>query len=206
MIIIGAKGHAKEILEICLELGLGNDLFFFDNVNPEIPKKLFNTYPILKSFEDVKCRFKSDTSFASAIGHPRLREKIVNQFLEAGGTYRSIISKTAQIGGYDVEIAEGCNVMSNAFISNSVKVGKGCLINRSASIHHDVTIGDFCDVSPNATVLGRVKVGNFVSIGAGAIVLPDVIIENNVTIGAGAVVTKNAKEGSLIVGIPGKEK
>lgn len=206
MIVIGAKGHAKEVLEICLELGLKEDLFFFDNINLDTPRMMFNTFPVLSTFEEVKEKLKSDTSFISAIGNPKLRKRIVNQFLEIGGNYKSIISKTAQIGGYEVAIDDGCNIMSNVYVSNSVSIGKGCLINKGASIHHDVSLGHYCDISPGAIILGRVKIGDHVSIGAGAIILPDINIGDNVTVGAGSVVTKNVESGNIIVGVPGKKK
>lgn len=206
MIIIGAKGHAKEILQIFQATSLSDKLYFFDDVNKDTPDMLFGKFPILKSLEEAALILAKDSSFVSGIGGSKLRKNVVSKFLNIGGDYKTVISKTAQIGSFEVTIKEGCNIMSNVFISNSVYIGTGCLINQGASIHHDVTIGDYCEISPRATVLGRVTIGNNVSVGAGAIILPDTVIGDDAIIGAGCVVTKPVKKGAVVVGVPGKEK
>lgn len=206
MIVIGAKGHAKEVLEILYQNGETQNLSFFDNVSNELSDQLFNQYPIIKSLDEARQILLQVDSFASAIGNPFLREKIVNKFMSIGGQYKTIVSCNAHVGNFDVEIGDGCNIMSNVFISNSVKIGRSCLINQGASIHHDVTIGNFCDISPNASILGRVSIGDFVSIGAGAILLPDILIEDNTIIGAGSVVNENVLKGQTVFGNPAKTK
>jgi len=204
MIILGAKGHAKDLLVVLNEKENDENLFFYDDYSEPKQRLLLKKYPILHQFSDIN--FKEKPIFASAIGTPILRKQIVEKFINAGGIYTSVISKTAIIGSHDVTIGEGCNVMPNVYISNSVSVGKGCLINTGANIHHDVTIGEFCDVSPGAKILGRVKIGNNCSIGSGAIILPDVVLGDNVIVGAGAVVIENCLNKNIIVGVPGKIK
>ena len=57
MVVIGAKGFAKELLEVLVSTKYNfneQNLFFFDNVNPETPDYLFNKYKVLKTFDDVK--------------------------------------------------------------------------------------------------------------------------------------------------------
>ena len=54
MLIVGAKGHAREILQIFQEMRSTENLFFFDNVSSNLPDKLFDQFPIVKDFEAVK--------------------------------------------------------------------------------------------------------------------------------------------------------
>jgi hypothetical protein len=47
MIIIGAKGLAKELLAVFQWNGALDDLVFFDNVNKDIPDILYGQFPVL---------------------------------------------------------------------------------------------------------------------------------------------------------------
>ena len=51
MIIVGAKGFAKEILQIIsVEMGIKDDeIVFFDDVSKDLPEKLFNRFSILRT-------------------------------------------------------------------------------------------------------------------------------------------------------------
>jgi len=205
MLIIGAKGFAKEILEVCRQLNQLENLCFFDNVSSDIENKLFDTFPILKSFDEAKDYFKNvNSQFTMGIGNSNLRKKISSQFLQLGGEFSSVISTKADIGFFDVFIGEGANILDGVKISNGVSIGRGALIYYNAIITHDCQLGDFVEISPNATILGRVKIGDYAHIGANATILPNIKIGNNVTVGAGAVVTKNVPDSAILAGIPAR--
>ena len=53
MLIIGAKGFAKEILEILHLRGELENLYFFDDVNDDVHGKLFGQFPILKTISEA---------------------------------------------------------------------------------------------------------------------------------------------------------
>ncbi|WP_047547130.1 NeuD/PglB/VioB family sugar acetyltransferase [Psychroserpens sp. Hel_I_66] len=203
MIVLGAKGHAKDVLVVLNEtMNETTDLTFFDDYTKPEEALFLGKYPIIHSLDDIN--FSDNPEFVSAIGFPKSRKYVVEKFIDLGGVYTSVISKYARIGSLNVDIGEGSNIMPFAFISNSVSIGKGCLINVSSNIHHDVSIGDYCDISPGASLLGHVKIGDNCEIGAGAIILPNIILGDNVTVGAGAVVVANCLTERTIVGVPGK--
>lgn len=205
MLIVGAKGFAKEILEILHQNNQLEHLAFYDDVNSDLPDLLFNRFPILRNEEQVKEHFQNFGNFFTiGIGGPQLRKKMHDKFLNLGGTLLSTISKFSDIGSYDVNIAEGCNILSGAKLSNSVNVGKANIIYYDAIVTHDVITGDYVEVSPGAKLLGRSKVGHFSSIGSSAVILPNINIGDNVTIGAGAVVTKDVPDNCIAVGVPAK--
>jgi sugar O-acyltransferase (sialic acid O-acetyltransferase NeuD family) len=205
MLIIGAKGFAKEVLEVCHQNGDNKSIAFYDDVNEDIGDVLYNQFPILHSVEQAKIYFKTvDNQFTVGIGNPVLREKLTSKFSSIGGVLTSTISKFSEIGSFEVTIDEGANILSGVKISNSVSIGKCPLIYYNTLITHDVIIGNFVEISPGVTILGRAMVGNLVHIGAGAIILPNVTIGNNVVIGAGSVVTKNLPDNCVAVGIPAK--
>jgi sugar O-acyltransferase (sialic acid O-acetyltransferase NeuD family) len=204
MIIIGARGHAKDILSVLSLNGKLENLYFFDNISADMPSDLYGTYPILRSDNEVLNIFDSDRSFALGIGGPTRRFNLCKMFLKLGGQLSSVVSNTAFIGLHDVELGAGVNIMTRAVLTNSIRIGEGALINAGAIIHHDVIIGKYTEISPGVIVAGGTSIGEFSSIGMGAKLLPQVKIGNNVTIGAGAVVTKNIEDNSLAIGVPAK--
>ena len=205
MLIIGAKGFAKEVLEICHQNNQLKGLAFYDDVNADIGNLLYGNFPIIKNIDDAKKYFKEiDNKFTIGIGNPILRKKLFDKFNAIGGVLTSIISKNANIGSYGNKILDGCNIMSNAVLTNDITVGQGTIINQTASIGHDVIIGKFCEICPNVSISGYCKIGSFSFIGTGAIILPKVVIGKNSIIGAGALVTKDIPDNSLAIGTPAK--
>lgn len=208
MIIVGAKGFAKEILQIIsIDLNYKDqDILFFDNVNSDLPELLYSKFKILKTIKEVKSYFEetNDFEFTLGLGNPKMRHDLFEKFVNLGGIPITVRSKKSEVGSFDVHLKEGTSILSGARISNSVKLGRGCIVYYNSIITHDCKIGDFVEISPNATILGRCKIGDYTSIGAASVILPDIIIGKNVTVGAGTVVLNNVPDNSVIVGVPGK--
>ncbi|TXK46962.1 acetyltransferase [Pontibacter qinzhouensis] len=204
MIILGAKGHAKDVLSVLAKNKQLQDLYFFDDVSKDLSEKLYGIYPIINSIDEAKLVLQQSPEFAIGLGSPKSRSFLCSKFLSLGGKLQAVISTSASIGQYDVELGPGLNIMANVYISNGVKLSTGVLINAGALLHHDVSIGRFSEISPGAIITGEVTIGDFVSIGAGATILPKVKIGNNVVIGAGAVVTKDIPDHTVAVGVPAK--
>jgi len=205
MLVIGAKGFAKEVLEVVRQLNQLENLVFYDDVNNVMPEKLFGQFPILRTIQEAATYFKTiDNRFTIGIGNPVLRKQLYDKFSAIGGKFISTISPLATIGAYDVQIGIGSNVLSGAVFSNSTKIGVGCIVYYNAIITHDCIIGDFVEISPAVALLGRCKISDYSQIGANTTILPDIIIGKNVIIGAGSVVTKNVPDNCLVVGVPAK--
>ena len=129
MIIVGAKGFAKEVLEIFHQLDQIDNIAFYDDINHDIGNYLYDKFPILKNENQVKDYFlKSGNEFTIGIGEPILRYQLYKKFIQFGGKYTSSVSPLATIGSYEVEIGIGSNVLSSAVFSNSVTIGKGCIV------------------------------------------------------------------------------
>lgn len=206
MLIVGAKGFAKELLEILHQKEETGNLCFYDDVSNDSPKLLYEKFPILRSETEAKSYFENtDDQFSLGIGNPDLRNRLYRKFVNLGGKFCSIISKYSEIGSFGVEIGEGCNILSGVKISNDVKIGLGTLIYYNSVITHDVSIGDFCEISPSVNILGRVTIGNFTHLATGATIFPDVKIGNNVVVGAGSVVRDDIPDNTIVVGVPAKK-
>jgi sugar O-acyltransferase (sialic acid O-acetyltransferase NeuD family) len=205
MLIVGAKGFAKEILEILHQNTYKKQIVLFDNVNSEVNGQLYERYRILKSIDDAKNHFiNSGNEYTIGIGDPKLRERIYKQFNHIGGKLTSTISVNSDIGNYDTKIGVGCNILSGVRISNSVSVGKGCIIYYNSIITHDCVIGDFVEISPSVNILGRVEISSYTHVGSNSTILPGIQIGKNSVIGAGSVVTKDVPDNVMVVGVPAK--
>jgi sugar O-acyltransferase (sialic acid O-acetyltransferase NeuD family) len=202
MLIIGAKGFAKEILQILhLQKKLKN-LNFYDDITQESMKEIYN-FPIITNLEDAKNYFlKVDSSYTIGIGNPILRMEMYRKFNNLGGILVSVISNSSEIGSYNVNIENGVIIMSGVIISNEVRIGIGTMIYYNSILTHDCEVGKFVEISPNATILGHCKIGDYSHIGANATILPKITIGSNVTIGAGSVVTKSIPDNCIVYGNP----
>ena len=203
MLVVGAKGLAKEILQILEDKNLLSNLVFFDDVNFNEESELYGSYPILRTDEEVLHYFKTDCRFVLGLGNPKLRKKLCARFESLGGQLITVTDNSISIGNY-IKTHKGHTLMAGVKISNGVKLGKGVLVYYNVIITHDVNIGNFVELSPGCILLGHVVLEDEVQVGAGAIILPKVKIGKRAVIGAGAVVTKDVHSDAVMVGNPAK--
>lgn len=205
MLIVGAKGFAKEVLEICKQNNYLVDLVFYDDVNDEIHGLLYSQFPILKNREAALNHFlNTNNEFTIGIGDPKLRKMLHDKFISLGGSFKSTISTTSSIGSFNNTIEQGCNIMQQVVLTNDIHIKTGTIINQLTSIGHDVVINQFCEICPNVSISGNCTIGKQTFIGTGAIILPDLKIGKNVIVGAGALVSKDLPDNCVAVGVPAK--
>lgn len=204
MLVLGARGHAIEVLECLPSAAATAELCFFDDVTPNLESHLFGRFPILRHVDQAAELFQRDPAFVLGLGGSHLRRKLADKFNALGGQLTSVIAATAQVGRFEVVLEPGLNVMHNALVSNATRLGEGTLVNAGAAIHHNVVVGRYCEVSPGARVLGGCHLADYVLVGANATILPRLTIGEGARIGAGAVVIQNVPAGATVVGVPGR--
>jgi sugar O-acyltransferase (sialic acid O-acetyltransferase NeuD family) len=204
MIVVGAKGFAKEVLEILAQRAELENLYFFDNVSTDVPDRLYGRFPVLRSLDQVRMAFEKtgDRRYALGLGNPVYRYSLNRLFADAGGTLVSTISPNVDIGSFGTTIGPGCNILSGTIITNDVTLNIGCLVNPACGISHDSTLGDFVQLSPGVRITGNCVIGNYTVLGTNAVVLPKVKVGQNVMVGAGAVVTKDVPDNVMVAGVP----
>ena len=203
MLIIGAKGFAKEVLDVLHQLNDIENVAFYDDVNTDAPDFLYNQFKVIKTLDEAQEYFKKiDNRFTIGIGNPVLRKKLFEKFRAIGGQFTSTISPLAHIGSFGNTIQEGCNIMTGVVITNDISISDGVLINLNCTIGHDCSIGKFVELSPGVHISGNCIIGDYSVFGTNATLLPNIKIGKNVIVGAGSVVTKDVPDNSLVVGTP----
>ena len=187
LLIIGAGGHAKVILDT-LSLHKKNIIAVFDkkkSLNQIFKDKLH----IRNAIEFEKKISPNNYFLINGIGivpgeNKLVRKSIFNKYKKKGFTFLEIIHPSAIISKSSV-LEEGVNVMAGSVIQAGTTIKKNTIINSRVTIDHDCIIGENVHIAPGAILCGNVKVGNNAFIGAGSIILPGARIEKNKIIPAG---------------------
>lgn len=203
MIIIGAGGFAKQLIDVLCDSFPRTAMHFYDDTE-DSQASFLNKFDVLKTPSTAMERLSQDPSFVLGLSGPRNREMMANKFLAMGGELTSVVSSHARISNFDSTLGKGVTILSQVVIESSVGIGTGSLLNLNCLVTHDSEVGEFCEFGPGVIICGHAKIGNKVFIGAGAIVLPHVSIGDNAVIGAGAVVNRNVEAGQKVMGIPAK--
>lgn len=202
MVIAGAKGFATELMDVFVQLNEYKDIIFFDDISDDLPDRIYNTFPIIRSLEELKLFFQKDNRYAIGVGNPKNRKIIYEKLQSIDGDSITIISPHAIIGKFDVHIGKGSCVMTNAIIESTVSIGENCLINLNSAVTHGSILGNFTEISIGVMIAGNTKIGNNVLVGANSTILPNICIGNNSIIAAGSVVTKDVPDNCMVAGIP----
>lgn len=202
MLIIGAKGFAKQLLDVLVQLGLQDSLVFFDDHDPTVIE--FLGFPVIKTIEDARLYFEQkDNRFALGVGNPALRKKLAEKFEVLGGQLATVVSPLARVASH-ASIGPGCTILTGAIIENGAILGKGVLVNIGAMVCHDTSVGDFVELSPGICLTGSCKVGELTFIGTGSVVIPQKQIGKKCIIGAGTVVIDHIPDECKAVGNPAR--
>lgn len=193
VVLFGASGHGKVIVEIAENLGY--KILGFIDADQSV-KELLDYKVLSENLDDFR-----EATIVICIGNNFIRKRIVES--HANYSFIKLLSPKANISKRAI-IDVGTVVMDGATINTSSHIGKHCIINTNASVDHDCILGDYVHISPNVALAGNVHIGEGTHIGIGACVIQGVKIGNWCTIGAGAVVIRDVPEGASVVGNPAK--
>jgi UDP-perosamine 4-acetyltransferase len=203
VVIVGAGGHGRVVLDVLRAMGKFQVLGFIDADAGKSGGEVMGL-PILGPIHLLQKLRKQDVRGAIvAIGDNRIRRTYADQVLESGLELitaihpSAVISQTARIGR-DVLIAAGAIIGTEAQIADDV------IINTGAVIDHECQISRAVHVGPAAALAGRVEVGEGAFIGIGAKVVPCMKIGAHAVVGAGAVVIEDVAAGATVAGVPAR--
>src|SRR6185503_19486808 len=93
ILIVGAKGFARELLATVIQDDAECEVTFYDDVSDDLPAQLFDKFQILRNEKEVSAYFRDvDRGFALGVGSPRSRSDLFEKFVGLGGDPMTIIS------------------------------------------------------------------------------------------------------------------
>jgi UDP-perosamine 4-acetyltransferase len=206
VILIGAGGHAKVLLDTLNLLGITVS-GVCDPLQPASGE--LSRLRWYANDDMVLHMNPTDTHVVNAIGSTSdtvKRNNVCRKFKTIGFHFLSVIHPNSSVSQLDMDIGEGLQALAGSVINTSVSLGENVLINTHAVVEHDCTIGSHTHVASGAVVCGGCLVGENVHIGAGAVIKQGVTIGSGSVIASGAVVIDDVKPYSLLAGVPAKVK
>lgn len=205
IIIIGASGHAKVIIDIIEQRNMYKIVGLVDSFKTTGSDLL--GYKILGTEHDVPYLLKTHDISGGiiAIGDNWKRFKMFEKILDQSTQFKfiSAIHPNAVIGK-NVFIDDGTVVVAGAIINCDTKIGKHCIINTNTSVGHECLINDFSSMAPGVTIGGNVVLEKYTAISLGASIIGNIKIGEHTVIGAGALVLKNMEAYKVAYGVPAK--
>lgn len=195
LILWGAGGHGKVVLDVARGSGVYEEIAFMDD-DPAVGRE-FAGCPVFLGIP------KGYEEFLVSIGVNRTRAACYSKVLNVGLRPATLIDPSAVISA-SAKIGCGTVVMPRVVVNADAVIGENCILNTGAIVEHDCKIGDHSHISPGAVLGGGVKVGRFAHLGIGVNVLPGAVIGEGAVVGAGAVVLAEIPAGVTAVGVPAR--
>lgn len=197
LIIIGAGGHAKSVVD-----SVDQDKYQIVGFLDDYKTDTHIGFPILgKHIEDVD-EYQNYKYFV-AIGDIAPRKLWFDRLQQYGVEIINIIDKTALISK-SARIGKGNFVGKYAIINANAMIGDDNVINTKALVEHECIVGNHTHLSTNSVINGNVIVKDGVFIGSCSVCIGQLTVGENTVVGAGSVVIKDVESNVTLVGVPGK--
>ena len=205
ILIFGAGGHAKVIVDIIEKQGKFNIAGFIDEYRDK--NAVIMGYKVIgdeSSLQDIVLSYKIYGGIIG-IGDNSIRAEVRDKVIKVIPNFKFVnCIHPKSILGKDVTLGEGNVVMAGAIINSSSRIKNHCILNTNSSIDHDCSMSDFSSIAPKVSVGGNVKIGDYSAIGIGTNIFHSVNIGYNCIIGGGSLVCDDTNENSIYYGSPSK--
>ncbi|WP_232333090.1 NeuD/PglB/VioB family sugar acetyltransferase [Mariniflexile maritimum] len=203
IVIIGASGHAKVVIDIVEKENKYHIVGLIDANKPK-SYKIFQ-YHILGTENDLPALMEAFDFKAGviAIGDNWTRQLVYNKIKKKAPhfDYVSAVHPNAIIGR-NVTIGKGTVIMPGTIVNSDTKIEPFCILNTKTTLDHDGHMHEFSSLAPDATVGGNVTIGAFSAICLGARVLQDITIGKHTIVGAAALVNRDIGDNIMAYGVP----
>lgn len=202
VIVIGAGGHAKVVLDTLL--ASGRQVIGLTEADPAKHGQHLLGVPILGG-DDRLAAYPCDRVELllglGSVGDASLRRKCFLALHQQGYRFATAIHPAAHIAR-EVSLGQGTVIMAGAILQPGCQLGENVIINTGARLDHDCRVGDHAHISPGAVLCGEVQVAAAAHIGAGATIIQGINIGEGSLVGAGAAVVRSVPAGRRVTGVP----
>ena len=181
ILIYGAGGHGKSLVELIRQLGSYQIAAFIDDGLE--PGTHVMGVPVLGDSQALPGLYERGIRLAvnavGGIGNLQARLQVFERLAASGFACPALVHPRAFIEP-SASLSAGVQVFAHAYVGSEARLGFGTIVNTGAIVSHDCSLADYVNISPGAILAGEVQVGS------GALVGMGVTINLRVKIGAGA--------------------
>jgi sugar O-acyltransferase (sialic acid O-acetyltransferase NeuD family) len=203
LVIVGAGGHGREVLDVVEAVGGYEVLGFLDDGQPDEGLVADRDLTVLGGLDHLG--LLGEVAVVIGIGDPRTRMKVAETLGAAGEHFPvdPLVHPLASIGSR-CRIGSGSVVAAGACLTTNIDVGRHCYLGPNTSIGHDAVLLDGATLYPGSVVSGNVTIGRAAAIGAGAAVKQGVHIGAAAFVALGAGVVHDVPENTTVGGTPAR--
>lgn len=202
VVIIGAGGHAKVVIDIFRQSDTWDPMGCLDMAVPV--GSVIEGVSVIGTDGMLSYLRQAGVCFAFvAIGDNALRFRLLQQAQQLGFRIPNAISPYAYIAP-SARLGVGIAIMPGAVVGPDVVLGDGVIINTRASVDHEGIVESCGHVAPGATLSGNVHVEAMAMVGCGASVIQQRRIGSGTVVGAGAAVVSDLPPHVVAHGVPAR--
>lgn len=203
ILIYGASGHSKMIVDIILKNKDHNIIGFIDSFKPTNIKVYgYDIIGDLDSLLELIDEYSID-GILIGIGDNYTRQHAFELISDMAPDidFVSAVHPSAVLA-HDVIIPRGTVIMAGVVVNADSRVGEFCILNTKSSLGHDSTMANFSSLASGVTTGGNVHIGLNCAICLKATIIQNVSIGDHTVIGAGSLVLKSIGDCKLAYGHP----
>lgn len=196
MILLGAGGHAKVVLDLLRACGR-EVMGVCDPALGARGATEWRGLRVLGGDEAVDALAPGSIALANGIGQrvgDSARRAAYERLRHNGHRFPPLVHPSAWVSD-SARIADGVQVMAGAIVQADAAIGENTIVNTLASVDHDCRVGAHVHVAPRATLCGGAVVGDAAFLGAGCTVLPGIGVGAAAVLGAGTVLARDLEAG-----------
>lgn len=199
ILIFGAGGHAKAVIETIQAAGLYTIAGLIDDRVTAGTTIL--GYLVLGASDLLPALFKQGIRYAAnsvgGIGNVDSRIHSFELLSNIGFELPSLIHPSAVVETSAL-IGGGVHIMPLSYIGSESRLGAGTLVNAGCCVSHDCLIGKVVNLSPHATLAGDVVLEDYVQVGMSATINLGLTVGARARIGNSAVVKADVPAGAVV--------
>lgn len=194
LLIVGAGGHAKVVLDAALSAGM--DVAALRG-EPGDPTAVLGV-PVVFGDETAEA-----DSYIVGVGDNETRATLFAAWRDRGLAAVSVVHPSAVIAD-SARIGAGTFIAAGVVVNPDAHVGENAILNTGCTVDHDCSIGDNAHIAPGASLSGAVAVGDGTLLGVGSCAMPGVSIGAWSVVGAGAAVVHDIADATVAAGVPAR--
>lgn len=200
IIIYGAGGHAKSVMEMVAQAGAFHIVGIIDD-NKALTGSLVLGIPVLGTRELLPQLVVQGVKLAAngvgGIIDIGVRVRLFELLAGSGFAFPALCHPRATVEP-SAHVTDGVQVFANAYVGSEAVLHERCMVNTGAVVSHDCEIGAYSHIAPGALLAGHVHVGERALVGMGVTTIIGLKIGDGARIGNGAVLLADVPDKAIV--------